>query len=93
MSVVVIVVVVRPLSWDADVFVQGRNVDKVWQVATVLAQRDMHVSNGFHPAATTTATTTTTTTTTTAAAAHTTTLANAAAARLNVNGMTSFNIF
>jgi len=33
----------------------SRNVDKVWEVATMLAQRDVHVTNNFHPVTTTAA--------------------------------------
>jgi len=57
----------------------SRNVDKVWEVATMLAHRDMRVSNGFHQPVNTLSTGATTT-------------AAAAAARCNVNGrfMTAF---
>jgi len=58
----------------------SRNVDKVWEVATMLAHRDMRVTNSLHP------TTTTTTLSTTAA----TTTAAAAGSRFNVNGTSSF---
>jgi len=51
----------------------SRNVDKVWEVATMLAHRDMRVSNGFHHPVNTLSTGATTTA--------------AAATRCNVNGI------
>ena len=49
----------------------SRNVDKVWEVVTMLAHRDVRVSNGFHHPANTLSTGT----------------ATPAAARFNVNGI------